>query len=116
VYAHTNLSRQTLKDFRKRNKLDQSKNLQQEIEAILIPSQELVSIGKEIKKDIRKMNTIDLTSYQQKTIQAIAHNQENRISEVVSVEELVKEILETTIIQEVENFVRSVFLIYKECQ
>ena len=115
-YANTDVSRKTLNDFRKKNKLDQTRKLNREIEAILVPSQELVSIGKEIKHSIRNLNTLDLPAYQQKISKAVTDNQENWIREGISLDEIVKEILETTIYQEVENFVRSLFLIHKECQ
>lgn len=108
------LSNKEIKEFAKINHLDVQKTLQQDILAIISPTQWLSDIAWKIRKEIFALKEIDFYKYKNEIKQEIINNKNNKILERDNIDDIVTNILKTTIQQEVVNFVRNLFLMLKE--
>ncbi len=110
------LSKKEIKQFAIEKGFDKPKKLKQDIVAIISPTKTLSSIAWNIRKDIWVLKKLDLSRYENEIKKEIIKNKDNKIFDNISIDDVVKNILESTIQQEVINFIRNMFLIIKESQ
>ncbi|MFZ2150852.1 MAG: hypothetical protein WAZ12_03980 [Candidatus Absconditicoccaceae bacterium] len=110
------LSKKEIKQFAIEKGFDRQKNLKQDTVAIISPTKTLSAIAWNIRKDIWILKKLDLYKYGNEIKKEIIKNKDNKIFDNISIDDVVNNILESTIQQEIINFIRNMFLIIKESQ
>lgn len=107
-------SNKELKQFAIAKGYDKQKKLQQDIITVISPTETLSSISWNIRKDIWRLKKIDIAKYRKEIKEEIINNKSNKIPDNTTIDDIVENILESTIKQESIDFIRNIFLIIKE--
>ena len=108
------LSKTEIRQFAKEHHFDKEKKLFSGILAVVSPTDVLSSLAWDIRKRVWMLKKINLPVYAQQIKEEIVNNKENTIVDPSLLDDIVNNILETTLQQEVVNFVRNLFLMKKE--
>lgn len=107
-------SKKEIKQFAIGKGYDKQKKIKQDIVAVISPTETLSSIAWNIRRNIWDLKKIDITKYKKEIKEEIMNNKSNKISSNPWIDDIVENLLESTIQQEVINFIRNIFLIIKE--
>lgn len=108
------LSKEELYSFVKKNDLKRKKTIPVDIVMTLSPTNTLNMISREIRKKVWRLKKIDFDLYIKKLSSELSKDDHILHDETKSIEEISKDLLYTTIEQEVINFIRNLYLMTVE--
>lgn len=107
-------SNKEIKQFAIGEGYDKQNKLKQDTVGMISPTEVLYSITWDIRKKIRNLEKINISEYEKKIKEEITNNKSNKIYSKSSIDDIVENLIESTVQQESINFIRNIFLIIKE--
>ncbi len=113
-YNFKSFSKKELYNFVKNNNLNKEKNIPMDIIMTLTPTETLSMISRELRKKVWNLQKIDFDLYVQKISKELSKKEHIIHDKTISLEQIAKDLLYSTLEQEVVNFIRNLYLMTME--